>query len=133
MILWFEGRCGLQIDRIRPIVTITGSHQRTCVFGALCIDGRQFFRQYESFNQYTLGLFSSPLIPSLRYLASQSEVHVLLLCSSFATQAGIIPSPSTLRTSNSLSFSLARDSFLYRVSNSPLLRLKTHSAKQINE
>ena len=41
------------IDRIRPIVTITGSHQRTCVFGALCIDGRQFFRQYESFNQYT--------------------------------------------------------------------------------
>jgi transposase len=41
-------------DRIRrPIITITGSHQRTCVFGALCIDGRQFFRQYESFNQYT--------------------------------------------------------------------------------
>ena len=40
-------------DRIRPIVTITGSHQRTCVFGSLCIDGRQFFRQYESFNQYT--------------------------------------------------------------------------------
>ena len=22
-------------DRIRPIITITGSHQRTCVFGAL--------------------------------------------------------------------------------------------------
>ena len=40
-------------DKIRPIVTMTGSHQRTCVFGALCIDGRQFFRQYESFNQYT--------------------------------------------------------------------------------
>jgi hypothetical protein len=33
-------------DRMRPIVTMTGSHQRTCVFGALCIDGRQFFRQY---------------------------------------------------------------------------------------
>ena len=80
-----------------------------------------------------LGLFSSPLIPSLRYLASQSEVHVLLLCSSFATRAGIIPSPSTLRTSNSLSFSPARDSFLYQVSNSPLLRVKTHSGKQINE
>lgn len=30
-------------DKIRPIVTMTGSHQRTCVFGALCIDGRQFF------------------------------------------------------------------------------------------
>lgn len=32
---------------------MTGSHQRSCVFGALCINGRQFFRQYESFNQYT--------------------------------------------------------------------------------
>ena len=32
---------------------MTGSHQRTCVFGTLCIDGRQFFRQYNSFNQYT--------------------------------------------------------------------------------
>lgn len=40
-------------DRVRPIVTMTGSHQRTCVFGTLCMDGRQFFRQYESFNQYT--------------------------------------------------------------------------------
>jgi hypothetical protein len=40
-------------DRIRPIVTMTGSHQRTCVFGALCIDGRQLFRQYDFFNQYT--------------------------------------------------------------------------------
>jgi hypothetical protein len=40
-------------DRVRPIVTMTGSHQRTCVFGTLCTDGRQFFRQYDSFNQYT--------------------------------------------------------------------------------
>jgi hypothetical protein len=40
-------------DKIRPIVTMTGSHQRTCVFGALCIDGRQFFRQYSVFNQET--------------------------------------------------------------------------------
>jgi transposase len=38
---------------IRPVVTMTGSHQKTCVFGALCIDGRRFFRQYNSFNQYT--------------------------------------------------------------------------------
>jgi transposase len=29
------------------------SHQRSCVFGTLCMNGRQFFRQYESFNQYT--------------------------------------------------------------------------------
>lgn len=40
-------------DRIRPIVTVTGSHQKTCVFGTLCTNGRQFFRQYDSFNQYT--------------------------------------------------------------------------------
>ena len=40
-------------DKIRPIVTMTGSHQKTCVFGALCIDGRQFFRQYSVFNQET--------------------------------------------------------------------------------
>src|SRR5690349_12743263 len=30
---------------------MTGSHQKTCVFGALCIDGRQFFRQYSVFNR----------------------------------------------------------------------------------
>ena len=35
----------------RPIVLTSGSHQKTCVFGALCIDGRQFFRQYSTFNQ----------------------------------------------------------------------------------
>lgn len=40
-------------NRVRPVVTMTGSHQRTCVFGTLCIDGTQLFRQYESFNQYT--------------------------------------------------------------------------------
>lgn len=40
-------------DRIRPIVTVTGSHQKTCVFGTLCMDGRQFFCHYESFNQHT--------------------------------------------------------------------------------
>jgi transposase len=37
----------------RPIVVTTGSHQKTCVFGALCIDGRQFFRQYNAFDCYT--------------------------------------------------------------------------------
>ncbi len=28
----------------RPIVTVTGSHQRTCVFGTITIDGKQLFR-----------------------------------------------------------------------------------------
>jgi len=37
----------------RPIVTITGSHQKTCVFGTLTIDGKQLFRQYKTFDQYS--------------------------------------------------------------------------------
>lgn len=37
----------------RPIVVTTGSHQKVCVFGTLTIDGRQLFRQYDVFNQYT--------------------------------------------------------------------------------
>ena len=38
---------------LRPTVTITGSHQKTCVFGTFSIDGRQLFRQYPVFNQDT--------------------------------------------------------------------------------
>src|SRR5690242_11459895 len=37
----------------RPIVTVTGSHQKTCVFGTLTIDGKQLFRQYKTFDQYS--------------------------------------------------------------------------------
>jgi len=36
---------------IRPICVVTGSHQRTVLFGALSLDGRQLFRQYNSFNE----------------------------------------------------------------------------------
>lgn len=38
---------------IRPVVTVTGSHQKTCVFGTLTINGMQLFRQYDVFNQDT--------------------------------------------------------------------------------
>lgn len=54
-------------------------------------------------------------------LTNQSEAHVLLLCSSFATRAGIIPSPSTFNTSNNLSFTFGSDSLLYRFTNLLLL------------
>src|SRR6476659_6992594 len=37
----------------RPIVVTTGSHQKTCVFGVLSIDGRQLFRRYDTFDRYT--------------------------------------------------------------------------------
>jgi transposase len=54
----------------RQIVTVTGSHQKTCVFGTITIDGKQFFRQYEVFNQYV----------SLKYLKElQKKFRKLLL------------------------------------------------------
>ena len=35
----------------RPVVKVTGSHQRSCIFGAISIEGRkQLFRQYDKFN-----------------------------------------------------------------------------------
>lgn len=37
---------------MRPVVTVTGSHQKTCVFGTLTIDGKQLFCQYDMFDQY---------------------------------------------------------------------------------
>ena len=37
----------------RPIVVTTGSHQKTCVFCTITLDGRQLFRQYETFDQYS--------------------------------------------------------------------------------
>lgn len=37
----------------RPVVRITGSHQHSCLFGAIGLDGRQLFRQYHHFNEDT--------------------------------------------------------------------------------
>jgi transposase len=37
-------------ERKRPIVRVTGSHKHSCVFGALSLEGKQLFRQYERFN-----------------------------------------------------------------------------------
>ena len=37
----------------RPVCIVTGSHQRTCVFGATNIEGKQLFRQYDAFNEDT--------------------------------------------------------------------------------
>ena len=40
-------------EGVRPVVmSTTGSHQKTSVFGTISMDGRQFFRQYHVFNQY---------------------------------------------------------------------------------
>ncbi|HEY6534604.1 MAG TPA: hypothetical protein VIY08_02165 [Candidatus Nitrosocosmicus sp.] len=32
----------------RPIVRVTGSHKHSCIFGAISIDGKQLFRQYDN-------------------------------------------------------------------------------------
>lgn len=37
----------------RPVLRITGSHQHSCLFGAIGLDGRQLFRQYHHFNEDT--------------------------------------------------------------------------------
>jgi hypothetical protein len=34
----------------RPIVRVTGSHKHSCIFGAVNIEGKQLFRQYDIFN-----------------------------------------------------------------------------------
>ena len=37
----------------RPVVTVTGSHSKTIVFGVISSDGKQLFRQYERFDSQT--------------------------------------------------------------------------------
>src|SRR5437868_9202796 len=34
----------------RPVVTVTGSHRHSVLYGALSLDGKQLFRQYETFD-----------------------------------------------------------------------------------
>ena len=37
----------------RPIVTVTGSHNKTILFGVLSTDGKQLFRQYDRFDSHS--------------------------------------------------------------------------------
>ena len=37
----------------RPIVRVTGSHKYSCIFGAINIEGKQLFRQYDKFKGET--------------------------------------------------------------------------------
>jgi hypothetical protein len=34
----------------RPVITVTGSHRRSVLYGALSLDGGQLFRQYDDFD-----------------------------------------------------------------------------------
>ena len=42
----------ISTDKI-TIVTVTGSHKRTIVFGCLSLQGKQLFKQYDKFNSNT--------------------------------------------------------------------------------
>ena len=44
--VWIEGKK-------RPVVRITGSHKHSCIFGAINLEGKQLFRQYDKFNGET--------------------------------------------------------------------------------
>jgi hypothetical protein len=37
----------------RPVVKITGSYKHECLYGAIDIERKQLFRQYDKFNIYT--------------------------------------------------------------------------------
>ncbi|HET8686765.1 MAG TPA: transposase [Methanosarcina sp.] len=37
----------------RPIVRMTGSHKHSCLFGAISMEGKQIFRQFDKFNGET--------------------------------------------------------------------------------
>ncbi len=41
-------------EKKRPIVRITGSHKHSCLFGAMSLEGKQLFRQYDRFNGETV-------------------------------------------------------------------------------
>jgi hypothetical protein len=41
------------IDKKRPVVRVTGSHQHSYIFGAISIEGKPVFRQYDIFNGVT--------------------------------------------------------------------------------
>ena len=43
----------ISTDKKRPIVTVTGSHKRTIVFGCLSLQDKQLFKQYDKFNSNT--------------------------------------------------------------------------------
>ncbi|HXT85165.1 MAG TPA: hypothetical protein VN704_12695 [Verrucomicrobiae bacterium] len=55
----------------RPIVKITGSHQYSCIFGAISTEeGKQIFRQYDVFNGDTfLKYLKRKYMPNFKMLS----------------------------------------------------------------
>ena len=44
--MWIE-------ENARPVVTVTDSHRHFCMFGAISLEGKQLFKQYDRFNENT--------------------------------------------------------------------------------
>ena len=42
-VFWIDGKK-------RPVARVTGSHKHSCLFGAISLEGKQLFRQYQIFN-----------------------------------------------------------------------------------
>jgi hypothetical protein len=45
----------------RPVVKVTGSHKHLCLFGAISLEGKQIFRQFDRFNENTFYEFLKQL------------------------------------------------------------------------
>ena len=56
----------------RPVVTVTGSHSKTIVFGILSLDGKQLFRQYERFD-------SQPFIAYLEEARKKFKKFIMIV------------------------------------------------------
>ena len=77
----------------RPIVQVTGSHKHSCIFGAICLGGKQKLRQYDKFNGDTFldylkkihsrfpkcYLFMDKASPHFFFCCSLVQLHVCLV------------------------------------------------------
>ena len=43
-------RVWIDKENKRPVVRVTGLHKHSCIFGAISLEGKQLFRQYDRFN-----------------------------------------------------------------------------------
>jgi len=64
----------------RPIVRVTGSHKYSCIFGAINIEGKQLFRQYDKFNGETfLDYLKRKYMPNFQDVIFLWIKHLLII------------------------------------------------------
>jgi hypothetical protein len=57
----------------RPVVRIIGSHEISCLFGAVSMDQKQLFRQYNKFNSDTFLDFLKTIHPNSKMLSIHGQ------------------------------------------------------------